>query len=215
MRHRLVSFLFVLFLVAGSARAGVIFYSDLESFNAAVAGASLSTSLIDFESVPVSTYNTSAGVTTGGLNFVGPAFGSYFLWVSTEAAWGGNFAPGTGNTLNGIGEIDITLPAGTFAFGANMGNSYVWATGGSAGVAVHLSTGETDYTPTSPSRLFPFFGFVSESPVNSVILSGASFVTIDNVMSGSAAAASPVPEPSTLLLSASAIVLALVRRRRG
>jgi hypothetical protein len=214
MRNWLVSSLFVLFLVAGSARGSAIFYSDLASFNAAVAGASLTTGLIDFESVPVGSYNNAAGVTTGGLNFTGPFSGSYFLWVNTEAAWGGHFAPGTGNTINGIGEIDITLPAGTRAFGANMGNSYVWATGGSAAVAVQLSSGESDSTPTSLARLFPFFGFVSDSPVSSLILSGASFVTIDNVRSGSAAVTSPVPEPSTLWLSAGAIVLALARSRR-
>jgi hypothetical protein len=193
------------------AYGGAIFYSDLSSFNGAMSAAGLPKNVIDFESVPTGDYSTAAGLTVSGLNFVGPFSQNFLLRVFPESGWGENFAIGTGNTLSGVGLIDITLPPGTRAFGANVGNSFVWATGESAGVGFQLSTGEFAYTPTSTSRLFPFFGFVSDVPVNSLEVSGASFLTIDNVTFGP----TTVPEPSALLLSSAGFLLLRAIRRRA
>src|SRR5215813_10980151 len=145
--------------LASTGWGSAIFYSDLASYNAAVAAAGITTNVINFESVPVGQYSTAAGLTVDGLQFVGPFGGGYFLAIFDEATWGSHFAPSTGNTLASIAEIDITLPPGTRAFGANVGESAVWATGLSSQVEFRLSTGESASTPVNPSRLFPFFGF--------------------------------------------------------
>jgi hypothetical protein len=125
--------------------------------------------------------------------------------------------PNTGNTLSSVHHIAIALPAGTRAFGANVGQSVVWAIGADSLGELRLSTGESAFTGLSLSRLFPFFGFVSDVPVASVGVRGSSFITIDNVTIGAIdnvrSEAIATPEPATLLASAGAIVLLIVFRR--
>jgi hypothetical protein len=80
--------------LAGAAPAAAIFYSDSDSFNAAVVAAGLSTRVIDFESAPPGEYSTSSGVSLGGLTFVGPYLPlGFHLRVFDEEIWGIHFAP--------------------------------------------------------------------------------------------------------------------------
>lgn len=211
MKKRALFSLLLFVFSAGAARGGAIFYTDPLAFNNAVLGAGLGTGFIDFESVAVGDYSSASGLTAGGLNFVGP-FSPYFLRVVEESGWGVNFAPGTGNTLTGVGQIDITLAPNTRAFGANVGQSFVWATGGSSSVQFRLSTGDTAGIATNPAQLFPFFGFVSDVPVGGVQVGfGASSITIDNLSWGTPA---EVPEPTTLLMSAGGLLAFIFGRKR-
>jgi len=210
MYRRSLLFLLLPILPSFKAPAAAIFYSDQISFDAALTAAGVSTNLIDFETVPTAEYSTASGLTVNGINFVGP-FSPYFLRVFPESGWGEHFAQDTGNTLAAVGEIDIKLPPDTRAFGANVGQSFVWATGGISAVGFRLSTGEQAFTATNPSRLFPFFGFVSDAPVSSLQIGfGASFITIDNVTFGPTA----VPEPNTFWLLLPVAVLFLSLRSR-
>ena len=130
-------------ILSSAAYGGTKFYFDLASYNAAVTAAGLSPNSINFESAATIDYSTAAGLSTGGLTFVGPFSPGYKLSVKSESDWTGKFiVSGTGNTLVGVGEIDVTLPPNTRAFGANVGQSAVRVVGINSAVRLQLSTGE-------------------------------------------------------------------------
>jgi len=195
-------------LIAPVLQGSTIFYTSQSSFLAAAAADGLATNTIDFESVPTGSYDTSSGLTVDGLNFVGPNSGSYQLQVGPAF-----FPTGTGNTLTAVGEIDVTLPPDTYAFAADVGSSFVYYSDADSSIEFQLSTGDSDSVPITPTSLFPFFGFISDTPVASLQILGPSFLSIDNVTSGTA---SSVPEPSTLLplLCAAPVLLLVTKKRR-
>lgn len=205
---RLAPLLFLFLLHTVSTRAAAVFYFDKTTFDSAVSAAGLASNLIDFESVPAVPY--PGGLTTSGVTFR-DASDPTFPRVFPEAQWGQYFASGTGNTLAGLTTFNVSLPAGVRAFGANVGQTAIWAVPGlSSSVQFRLPTGEARSTVTDASHLFPFFGFVSDVPVTNLQVGfGVTFITMDNVTFATTA----TPEPSTAILCAGVLVIMLARLR--
>src|SRR5689334_15226591 len=116
-------------LASGFIQGATIFYHDKPSFGSGISVNALSNKIIDFESLSPGDYSTPQGVSIEGATFVGePAF-QFELHVFPESTWGHYFAAGTGNTIAAVWVMSVALPANTRAFGANVGESFVWATG--------------------------------------------------------------------------------------
>ncbi len=203
--------------VAGPAGATVInTYSDPTAWQ----GAMLSYNTINFSGFAMNpgnvvNYNTSAGLTVNGVQFVGQSGpSSYALSViNPQTGWGSNF--GSGSVLRGPAystdgfnqALIVNLPAGVTAFGLDLMSQDPSA----LSFKIVLSTGEFFVSVgTSPWPNRAFFGLTSTVPISQIqfiMESGNdptvnpllpfSFPLMDNFSTGVAYVPPPPPPPVT------------------
>jgi hypothetical protein len=214
MRNVLITCLLFLFCVSTRGFASVIFYTDQGAFQTAVNAAGYSSVMLNFNAVPTLAY--PAGLPLGGVLFTDAAPGV----VSVSTAGPPGFGPSvSGNLLTGITELDITLPPGIKAAGGTIDSSLVWFTGASATAILTLPTGDTASVALTQSQPFPFLGFISNSPVNSMAYTTPAFVELQNFVYAPGLVIGPTalaPEPSTdaeVIAGLMLVALAALRRR--
>jgi hypothetical protein len=121
----------------------------------------------------------------------------------------------SGAVLSGFAFIDVALPGGITAFGAD-----VMTTNPDARpLQITLSNGLIfNLTPPfRPDR--GFFGFTSDVPIASIRFTPTGAPTagiplMDNASFGQALGGTPVPEPATLVLLGTGILGIVARRRK-
>jgi hypothetical protein len=178
-------------------------------------------------------YNTSALMQAGnvGLSFTPVSFSQGFSGSLLDLGSGLTFAGGgtlstitttinpggswpAGNILKGFsngGEIDITLPTGTLAFGASFGEL-----GGSIATITLSGNGGGSFSyQVSPASGVPVYIGVSSTSAFTSIKIAADFgfedLALDNFSFGTGA---ETPEVATMVLMGSGLVmLAAIRRR--
>jgi hypothetical protein len=204
-----------LVLASRSEAATITFYTDRSSWEAAVVGMS---STEDFSGI-ADTGQLAANVehTLGLLTFSytgapggfpGPGVqAEQFVAIPTKASAGGG--------TTDVGLLVFEFPFAVLAWGADFTGA-----SGSAFLDVTMA-GETialvNYLPSPGDG---FFGVVSDTPFNQVVLSADGgtgfdeFFFMDNVSFGEEAAATPVPEPTSLLLFGTGALGVLARTRR-
>jgi hypothetical protein len=186
-----------------SAHAQVTQYSSRTSFNAATSG--LTTFTLDGYAPAGSYAEYPTGLTVDGVAFS----------ASGKALYVGDPGDGNGNPFNGHQYVDsddqqtlnIALPTGTTAFGADFFNYGYNSTGGSTITAL---VNGTTFTFTEPNNTTSAFaGFTSSAPITSLSFSGGTYgPALDNLSFGTAGPAA-VPEASTTVSFGLLLVLGL------
>lgn len=194
------------------ARADAIVFTTRAAFIAASTG--LTT--IDFEGIaaPNGVANFSSPLTLQGVTFSGSPTGAVSVVDS------GFFSPlfqfQSGAVLSGFGFIEVTLPAGVTALGADIMSTNP----NGLPFQVLLSTGESFVvnTPAQPAR--GFFAITSDVAITSIRFAtlpgpnqSAGIPLLDNFTFGQAQGAT-VPEPATILLLGTGLVGIATRVRR-
>ena len=173
-------------------------YTSRPAFESALG---LST-IITFEGVspPNPSPIGASSITTSGVTFSNP-WGRIFFTVSPHPI------PGTGQYLwhfDGVGPVDISLPGGITAFGADLSGGIEPNLSYDATLTVNLAGGLSyAYNLTAPRGVWTFFGITFTQPIASVVyddggpnLPGLHEEMLDKVTFGS------IPEPSVLGLFA-------------
>lgn len=178
------------------ARADTVVFTSRAVFTAAATGLTN----IDFEGIapPDSVANFSSPLTLQGVTFSGSPTGAISVLDS------GFFSPlfqfNSGAVLGGFGFIEVTLPAGVTAIGADIMSTNP----DGLPFEVLLSTGETFVvnTPLGPER--GFFGITADVAIASIRFAtlpdpnlSNGIPLLDNFTFGQAAT---VPEPATIVL---------------
>ena len=214
----------VLLLFAVPAGAQVV-YTDRTLFNAANPGLTA----FNFGDIPTADLPPADGFVdvTPSYTFQGVTFstgnpGAAGLFILDSGYYGSNGAPyaldstdflqaATGNPA----QLDITLPNGTTAFGADFGT---FEASGSVQVLVN---GQALPTPlvTSDSNGGSFFGYTSPAPITSLSFVETTGDTL-NVNGVEFGQETPVPEASSLeglslMLAVGALTLSARKRRRA
>jgi hypothetical protein len=224
--------------MSSTASATIVFYTDESLFDAAAT----SLTSFGFNSLVTGsgsvTYDTAAGVTLDGVNFVGTtgtAGNPYYLGAVGPDYYFNDYnripgasslqGPGTSNSFYAVtnGVTTITLPSGTTAFGLVLYDVLIGDTTGAGTDTVNLTAdGSTGSVVTPPFTGTAFLGFTSTTPITTVTLTGTApneFPTISSVSLGTAGPVSAVPEPGSFgLLSAGVAPLVFYwirRNRRG
>jgi hypothetical protein len=195
--------------VACPAEANVIFVTDQAMFLADTTGLTS----IDFNTFATGTltpFDTSVGLTSGPINFVGPETnGGYSLYVVQPAyyAYYDRFPPGSSPTVlqgpgssggSNVGALDVTVGGHYSAVGSGI---YALTEGqGPTGMrqvtaAVTDLSGTYTFTiTTTGAPTVDFAGFLSTSQIESIVYTGvgsAVYPNLSNFQYGTAA----VPEP--------------------
>lgn len=206
------------------ALAGIVIqtYSDVTSWsNAVTVGADATFTDSHAPVGGADPFNSSAGYTEDGINFVGDNGPGYALQVDNPSAsqywlnWGGGEllqAAYSSALINP--DIRVTLPAGTTAFGMNlMTTGYEGET-----FKITLSDGESFTAPTFTNQVPAFFGLTASAPITYIdfTLTGApagSSMLMDNFEIGAVSA--PTPESASLVLIGSGLIALTILKRRS
>jgi hypothetical protein len=216
--------------------APVLLYTSRTTFNAASPG----TTTLTFEGIAANgtlvSYNTSAGLTLNGVNFVGSYSGTssnyYFLYVAGQGyVETGNAVlegpPSRAPSINGNGYLRATLPGGTTSVGTDYRNVFSQDTSlytDGMNVIVTTSDNQTQTFNLNATNVRQFAGFSVLTPgvtITSLQFSSAynsqtgqrNYPVLDNFTFGQAP--TPVPEPATLALLGSGLIgLAVTIRRK-
>ncbi len=201
-------FLIAVLLMAIPMRATTMYASSslMQSANPG-----LTFTQVSFDPLGQNTYTPTLDL-GGGLTFTGAnGLGT----LTTTANPGGSWP--TGQVLEGFtkgGEIDITLPTGSLAFGASFGEV------GSTVLTITLSgSGDTSFSyQVSPTSGTPVYIGVSSASAFTSIKIATDFPSFEqlalNNFSYGTAAASETPEPATMaLMGFGLVMLGAIRRR--
>ena len=191
-------FLLGLLMLAPSLSASTV-YTTRSSF----LGALSSSTTIDLESIAAGSYDTPLGVSDSGLGFVGVTATGNLLSAQDNCITPANIClVGPIGTDATFGYLSITLPANTYAIGADFAGYQGWV----GPYEVRLSTGETiTGTFSGAFFAFDFVGITSTQAITSadfyIGFSGpphdglSQSSILDNVTFGTT-----VPEPSTYVM---------------
>jgi hypothetical protein len=195
------------------AYASIITYTNRATFLAATA----STTTIDFSGIALATgavgYNTSAGTTISGVQFVGTTDTSFqtavidrfFCCPTYNRGQPASLAGPLANSNGPNPRTVITLPGGITAVGMDLFTVIFGDSGGSQTDTVVFSVGGNQYsilTAVAPNRVF--FGFTSDAPISTFTVKPTRLddaVDLAFFTSGTGAV-SGVPEPGTAALMA-------------
>ena len=235
-----LAFLTLLGLIAsGPSQAQVTEYLSRTAFTAA----SSNLTTLDFANANpgggvLTEYNTAAGLTLGGVNFVGTLDGAYTLsavtpdFYPTYQAWNGNPTVLTDGlvgvtTRPAYAIMTVTLPSGITSVGTNLYTTY--GTDGSSNsaspVSFSLYSGASQIGAFNVSTFgkptLAFVGFKSSLPITSMQMIADNTNLYSNLSGFTFGSnASPVPESSTLVSTGLLFCLGLgalavnVRRRK-
>ncbi len=192
---------------ASAADAQITTYSTATAFAAATTGITS----FNFNGYGESGFYkdySSTGLTVQGVKFTVPI--NTYLYVQDPTyngsrPFGNDFYLEQQNT----GPVNVALPAGTTAFGANFS--------GAVADNAKVTINGTPYTFAEPgSKSNTFFGFTSTTPITSLTYTSNGFGTsIDNVRFGSiGVAATPEPGSIALLIGMGVTGAGVLRRRR-
>ncbi len=218
--------------------APIVLYTSRTTFNAASPGTTMTT--LTFEGIAangtLAGYNTSAGLTLNGVNFVGSYSGTssnyYFLYVAGQGyVETGNAVlegpPSRDTSINGNGFLRATLPGGVTSVGTDYRNVFSQNTTlytNGMNVIVTTSDNQTQSFTLNATNVRQFAGFSVLTPgvtITSLQFSSAynsqtgqrNYPVLDNFTFGQAP--TPVPEPATLALLGSGLIgLAVTIRRK-
>ena len=203
----------------GNAARAQITFNNRAAFIAATPGAS-SFNFNGFappytDSPPFGVTNYPGGITVQGLSFTASADG--LNAASPGPVLGNPFGGEQFIYTTGTASLDVALPAGVTAFGADFSN--YGATGGATVTAtvITMMVNGVSYTFNEPGDTSStFFGVVSTSPITSLsFVNNDSGTALDNVRFKQSAAATPEPGGVALLVGIMTISAGLFRKRRA
>lgn len=179
-----------------------------------------------------STYNTSTGVTSSGVEFIGftATPGTYDIMVvdTTAPQWSQYYNFGTGDSLalpedrpnsgSSLPYIQISLPTPVTALGMDL------FSGSPNGLSYTVTVAGTPYTvATNPAPTPAFFGVTSDTPFSTITLSlqgtvfnGDSLAFLGDFQYGAAALdqMGQAPEAATFLLIGSGLIGLIALKKR-
>ncbi len=200
--------LVALVAISSGLQAQVTVYTNRQAWLAAVAALKVTT--IGFEGIAPPggfvLFDTAAGLTLNGVNFVGQSSGGYGLTaVDSQFLKPVLYDRGTGASLQSansccstlINQFIITLPSNVYAAGADLWTVPLDGTPGNGTDTVKMTVGNS-FSATTVTLPYPglaFLGFVSTSPITTMTYTqstSAEIPELDNFSFGvSAGSASP------------------------
>lgn len=187
---------------AANSRADTIMFTDRDAWEAAVVALGYNLTNIDFENATTSADHTS--VTVSNVVFTDDLSRTLNVTDSPTAYNSGKVLDFFMNQ-----PVDVSLPTSVYAFGFDLGEIYVIRNQPPLTLNnVALSNGEVFAGPFqgNPYPNFSFFGFLSDAPISGLSMRPHSLVEpfLDNFTY--AQQATPVPEPSSMLLLCSGLL---------
>ncbi len=168
----------------------LVFYTDENAYNAALAGATDTLFTIP-DSLGTTSFSSASGYTQSGVNFVGTTNTGYYLSATAAGYYGDDYeveslqTPAPGSYFgNATGATAITVPTGTTAFGirtfdvlsGDTSGGYttdftltVTNSGGDSATGTGTTATGAGYTSSSTSG---FLGVISTTPITSMALNG-------------------------------------------
>jgi hypothetical protein len=210
--------------ISGSAAASTVTFTNQAAFAAATSGITFTT--VDFEGLAADdgfiVEPTPPGFTLMGANFTIDQSGGnngFLFVVGDNRYYAGNSVMSSQQSAPVANNILITFPTLESALSLDLGTldaaaSWSWT----------LSNGDTGVLSAPAFSSLSFFGLTSTSSFNTLRLTGpvptssedqTAVLNIDNVSFGAAASNTAVPEPASMLLVGSGLVIAGVNRRRA
>ena len=199
------------------------FYTNEAAFDAALQTSGEQPTTTSLADVPTMDYSTSAGYTTGGVNFVGNEQGGYrlsttaagFAGINADYPTGSIQGSGPSDQFYGVsnGNVAVTPSANTYGLGFNLFTVQSGDYSGDVSDTVSLTVADTQgnvatgsgitaqarsYTASSPSG---FLGVISDTPISSATLTGSTAndnIDIAQVTSAGGTAATPAPSTPTI-----------------
>lgn len=222
-RSNLLRYLTVLGMTPCICLFGDTIFTSAASFESALS--SFTTTGFNSISVPSGGFvsffsgNPDTPLVINGITFITPTtpnapvvdVNSSNFYSSSD--YGGNqYAITGGAAINN--EIDIFLPADTFAVGLDYGGFF----GGNTGVITDVSSGASFTNGSLPElHTTDFVGFISSSAIGEVSFATTddAFVVLDVVTGTPSAPAVPEPRSYAVLLGVAFLSFLILKRRRG
>jgi PEP-CTERM motif len=172
------------------------FYTSLAAFNAATTG----DTTFNFDSItpPGSAHYYGSSVTTNGVTFT--TTNDSLNTISNTLAGGRYAFTGANSVLMdyyaGPSDITAVLPAGTTAFGVDLGQLF-----GTNIVIVTLPNGDTLTTSFAGDPGLSFLGVTENLPISSITFQAGGFgLSFADFTLGTSGTTTAVPEPATMTM---------------
>jgi hypothetical protein len=213
MFRRAFVYLFAVCAVVLPATSAVLTtYTDNATFTAALS----SQTLIDFDTLSTGEDSTAAGLTIGGINFVGMNNGGYYLATQNNGWNSGTFVY-LPYFFGPLSYTAVTVPSGTTAVGFDLGSQ-----SGTDSFTVTI-LGATAVVNTATFPAHTFFGVTSDTAFTTFQIQSniAKTVLMDNFIFGTATTGtvtdpppSDTPEAATLIMIGSGLLIMRFGGRR-
>ena len=215
--HSIIAAATFLILARGS-NAAIVTFNDRATFSAHTT--SLTT--IDFGGIAPShsfvNFNTPQGLTLSGINFVGINAPTSLVLLVVDGQFpfiaytgrGGQVASLESPVTGANSGIQVNLPGGINAVGMDLFTVITGSGQGTDTDTVRISIGaQTFQVPTVTTSVGNgrvFFGFDSDTPVSSFIISATGNQAVADVVNFTFGVAAPVPLPAAVWLFGSSLV---------